>query len=130
MSFIEKETALISKMKEDGYNTLFNGDEDEAMKYVTTHFLSIADYVMGHTENNINSLIEEKDSGNEEAIHNGIALYNAATTGITAINRLSNMLGMGNLFDVDLEDAAATKKFDADTVMEIYREAIAGTHTE
>ena len=123
MSFVDKETALLSKMKEDGYNTLFNGDEDEAMKYVTTHFLSIADYVMGHAENNINSLIEEKDSGGEEAIHSETALYNAATTGITAINRLSNMLGMGNMFNVNTEDTAATKKFLIESVKELHQQA-------
>lgn len=130
MNFIEKETALISKMKEDGYNTLFNGDEKKAIEYVITHVQAITNYVIGHTKNNINSLTAEEGSDGEEAIHSETALYNAATTGVTSLNRLSNMLGMGNLFDVDLEDTAATKKFFVDTAMEIYREAIAGTHTE
>ena len=129
MSFYEKETALLSRMQEDGFNTLFNGDKDEAMNYLTTHFGSITHYLIGHTSNNIDRLIKGASCA-EDAMNSDTALYNAATTGITAINRLSNMLGMGNLFDVDLEDTAATKKFLGDSAMELYREALAGIHME
>lgn len=121
MSFYEKETALMSKMKEDGFNTLFNGDVDEAVEYVTTHIQSIINYVMGHTKNNLNVLIRGKEAAGEEAMNSDKALFHEAKTGIAAINRLSNMLGMGDLFEVDLEDAAAIKKFLDDTAMEFFQ---------
>lgn len=122
MNFYEKETALLSRMKEDGFNTLFNGDQDEASNYLLTHFQSIIGYVIGHTSNNISILVQGQDAVGD-AVNSDNALYNEATTSIASINRLSNMLGMGDLFDVDLEDTDATKKFLRETGKEIYQEA-------
>lgn len=130
MSFVDKEKELLFKMEEDGYKTLFNGNKEEALHYVSAHFSSVTSYVTGSAQNNVNSLLQGEGSSREGAMRNGDALYDKAANGITALNRLSNMLGMGNVFDVDLEDTAATKKFLGDSVMEIFWNAIADTDME
>lgn len=119
MSFLDKEKELLSRMKEDGYS-MFKGNKDEALKYVTKHVKSIIDYPANIAKERINRRLGKEDSGRENDGHSETALsYNAAVTGIIALNLLSNILGMGNIFEVNLENHLAVKKYLIDIVKEI-----------
>ena len=127
--FIEKERALLARLKETDYDVF--DDADEAFEYVEKRLMSFPRYVNIVTEEMIKTEIwnrryegqvlrdKKMDIDGKRRI-----LHNSAIDSINQLNRLSESLGLGIFADVDTADRHAVAEYAGQIVNIVYNEGI------
>lgn len=127
MNYIEKEEALLNKLKATGY-TLFDGDREKALDFVEKQFIAIIEYIQVFVEEKISvTAIRARLEGTEntESISpEAPKAYDEAVEGIKNLNDMFGELGLGIFADIDTEDVTAVKAFIGEYTRELYLKGI------
>lgn len=127
MNYIEKEEALLNKLKATGY-ALFDGDREKALDFVEKQFIAITEYIQVFVEEKISvTAIRARLEGTEntESI-SPVAqkAYDDAVEGIKNLNDMFEKLELGKFADIDTEDVTAVKAFIGEYTRELYLKGI------
>lgn len=127
--FIEKERALLTRLRETDYGAF--DDAEEAFEYVEKRLMSFPRYVNIVTEEMIKTEIWNRRYEGQELRDKKMdidgkrrILHNSAIDSINRLNRLSESLGLGVFADVDTEDRHAVAEYAGQVVNIVYNEGI------
>lgn len=128
--FIEKEKALLAKLKETNYE-FFDNDREEAFEFLETRLKALPKYVNTVVKESIMLPIwRDRYDGQElrDKIQDMDAkrkiVHDKAIASLTALNRLSQNLGLGLFADIDTNDRHAVAEYVGEAVNIVYNEGI------
>lgn len=129
--YIQKENALLEAMKADNF-AFFDGDEDEALEFIESKLLSLADYVNIVVRQQILIPLwrfrfdpDEVRQRTEDLDRQRYRIHNAAIASLTAINRLFSKHGLPAFAEVDTENRQAVADFAGSYVGDLYLQGTA-----
>lgn len=128
-SYLEKECAILEKLKATGY-AAFGGSREQAADFLLKQFDSLAGFADTTISQQYMQSIACDESGNP--CGDGMAMdpqrkAGSAAASIDALNRLSADLGLEPFADVDTSDPQAVAGVVGDFIGELFRADTKGT---
>ena len=121
MSYIEKQTKILAKLKETDYNA-FDGDKTAAMKFIEKHLLIIAGYTTAVTKADITAAVNSDKKESKKAYKETTLCVTANS--IATMNTLCTKLGLEKFMDIDTTDLTAVKNAVGEYTTELYNAGI------
>lgn len=129
-SIIERETALLAKLKETNYK-MFDGNRDEALDFVISGMESMVKYANIVIEEQIRLPIfrmhldgQELRDATTNLDSRRRSIHEAAIASVSSLNRCCDRLGIARIADIDTTDRHAVADFIGQFVNETYNAGI------
>lgn len=129
-TFIEKERAILAKLKETDYE-MFDGDEEEALNSIESRLEAFPKYAnIVIREQMMMPIWKNRYEGQEyrdkiESIDASRRFaHEHAITSVNVLNRLSKSLGLEPFADIDTSDRHAVAEVVGEFVNEVYNKGI------
>lgn len=121
MDIIGKETEILERLKENGYSK-FGGDKNAALDYVSDQLEKVLMYDTAMVGERIKKHLSGGESGAKDARET--AEYERQASGLKALNKLCEELGLEPFTDVDTEDHVAVAAFVGQCRRDLYNRGI------